>query len=91
MVAFSLTLALSIGAIPLLVIKWRRMDRKLKMYEVKAVLHLREELESIRCVPISEWKWILSSAGMCLFNGFLSQWRVKEQRGAPSHSPCLHL
>ncbi|KAK1150653.1 butyrophilin subfamily 1 member A1-like [Acipenser oxyrinchus oxyrinchus] len=62
MVAFSLTLALSIGAIPLLVIKWRRMDRKLKMYEVKAVLHLREELESIRCVPISEWKWILSSA-----------------------------
>ncbi|MGH0176011.1 UNVERIFIED_CONTAM: hypothetical protein FKN15_071632 [Acipenser sinensis] len=34
-VAFFLTLALSIGAIPLLVIQWRRMDRKLKMYEVK--------------------------------------------------------
>ncbi|XP_058874440.1 butyrophilin subfamily 1 member A1-like [Acipenser ruthenus] len=61
-VVFSLTLALSIGAIPLLVFLWRRMDRKLKTCEVKAVLHLREELESIRCVPISEWKWIRSSA-----------------------------
>ncbi|XP_041096315.1 butyrophilin subfamily 1 member A1-like [Polyodon spathula] len=35
MVAFCLTLALSIGAIPLLVIQWKRMDRKLKLCEVK--------------------------------------------------------
>ncbi|MGH0180592.1 UNVERIFIED_CONTAM: hypothetical protein FKN15_004369 [Acipenser sinensis] len=53
MVSLFLTLTLSIGAIPLLVIQRRRMNRMLKMYEVKAVLHLQEELE---------WKWILSSA-----------------------------
>ncbi|XP_058875324.1 butyrophilin subfamily 3 member A1-like [Acipenser ruthenus] len=54
MVAFFLTLALSIGAIPLLVFQWRRMD---------AAQHLREELESVkREVLKSEWKWILSSA-----------------------------
>ncbi|KAK6477832.1 butyrophilin subfamily 1 member A1-like [Huso huso] len=92
MVAFFLTLALSIGAIPLLVFQWRRMDAMERKLEPMAAQRLREELESVkREVLKSEWKWILSSAGMCLFNGFLSQWRVKEQRGAPSHSLCLHL
>ncbi|KAK1139554.1 butyrophilin subfamily 3 member A1-like, partial [Acipenser oxyrinchus oxyrinchus] len=92
MVAFLLTLALSIGAIPPLVIQWRRMDAMERKLEPMAAQRLREELESVkREVLKSEWKWILSSAGMCLFNGFLSQWRVKEQRGAPSHSLCLHL
>ncbi|XP_058873096.1 butyrophilin subfamily 1 member A1-like [Acipenser ruthenus] len=85
MVAFFLTLALSIGAIPLLVIQWRRMDAMERLFEPTAALylyqHLRKELESVkREVLKSEWKWILSSAGMCLFNGFLSQWRVKEQQ-----------
>ncbi|KAK6477830.1 butyrophilin subfamily 2 member A2-like [Huso huso] len=53
MVAFLLTLALSIGVIPLLVIKWRRM---------KAFKHIHKEIESMRRVLKSEWKWILSSA-----------------------------
>ncbi|KAK1154815.1 butyrophilin subfamily 3 member A1-like [Acipenser oxyrinchus oxyrinchus] len=42
MVAFFLTLALSIGAIPLLVFQWRRMDTVL--FYFLAVLHLREEM-----------------------------------------------
>ncbi|XP_058844955.1 butyrophilin subfamily 2 member A2-like isoform X2 [Acipenser ruthenus] len=63
MVAFFLTLALSIGAIPLLVIQWRRMDAMDKKLEPMAAQHLREELESVkRKVLKSEWKWILSSA-----------------------------
>ncbi|KAK6468685.1 butyrophilin subfamily 1 member A1-like [Huso huso] len=63
MVAFFLTLALSIGAIPLLVIQWRRMDAMERKAELLAVQHLREELESMkREVLKSEWKWILSSA-----------------------------
>ncbi|XP_058867812.1 butyrophilin subfamily 1 member A1-like isoform X2 [Acipenser ruthenus] len=53
MVAFFLTLALSIGAIPLLVIQWRRMDAMERKLEPMAAQRLREELE---------WKWILSSA-----------------------------
>ncbi|XP_041093006.1 butyrophilin subfamily 1 member A1-like [Polyodon spathula] len=54
MVAFCLTLALSIGAIPLLVIQWKRMD---------AMERKLEPMESMsREVPKSEWKWILSSA-----------------------------
>ncbi|XP_058875434.1 butyrophilin subfamily 2 member A1-like isoform X1 [Acipenser ruthenus] len=44
MVAFFLTLALSIVAIPLLVIQWRRMNEMEKKYEPKAVLHLHKEL-----------------------------------------------
>ncbi|XP_058867551.1 butyrophilin subfamily 3 member A1-like isoform X2 [Acipenser ruthenus] len=63
MVAFSLTLALSIGAIPLLVIQWRRMDGMERQFEPMAALHLLKELESVkREVLKSEWKWILSSA-----------------------------
>ncbi|KAK6477863.1 butyrophilin subfamily 1 member A1-like [Huso huso] len=65
MVAF-LTLALSIGAIPLLVIQWRRMDAMERKLEPMAALYLyqnlRKELESMRQIPKSEWKWILSSA-----------------------------
>ncbi|XP_058871556.1 butyrophilin subfamily 1 member A1-like [Acipenser ruthenus] len=66
MVAFFLTLALSIGAIPLLVIQWRRMDAMERKLEPMAALYLyqnlRKELESVRRVLKSEWKWILSSA-----------------------------
>ncbi|XP_058867962.1 butyrophilin subfamily 1 member A1-like [Acipenser ruthenus] len=62
MVAFFLTLALSIGAIPLLVIQWRRMDAMERQFEPMAVQRLRKELEYMRPVPKSEWKWILSSA-----------------------------
>ncbi|XP_058867936.1 butyrophilin subfamily 3 member A1-like [Acipenser ruthenus] len=63
MVAFFLTLALSIGAIPLLAIQWRRMDAMERKLEPMAAHHLREELESVkREVLKSEWKWILSSA-----------------------------
>ncbi|KAK6477852.1 butyrophilin subfamily 1 member A1-like [Huso huso] len=45
MVAFFLTLALSIGAIPLLVIQWRRMDAMERKLEPMAAQRLREELE----------------------------------------------
>ncbi|XP_058874463.1 butyrophilin subfamily 1 member A1-like [Acipenser ruthenus] len=63
MVAFFLTLALSIGAIPPLVIQWRRMDAMERKLEPKAAKCLRKELESVkREVLKSEWKWILSSA-----------------------------
>ncbi|XP_058874690.1 butyrophilin subfamily 1 member A1-like, partial [Acipenser ruthenus] len=62
MVAFFLTLALSIGAIPLLVIQWRRMDAMERKLEPMAAQRLGEELESMRRIPKSEWKWILSSA-----------------------------
>ncbi|XP_058867937.1 butyrophilin subfamily 1 member A1-like [Acipenser ruthenus] len=63
MVAFFLTLALSIGAIPLLVIQWRRMDAMERKLEPMAAQRLRKELESVkREVLKSEWKWILSSA-----------------------------
>ncbi|XP_058870679.1 butyrophilin subfamily 2 member A1-like isoform X3 [Acipenser ruthenus] len=63
MVAFFLTLALSIGAIPPLVIQWRRMDAMERKFEPMAAKCLRKELESMsREVPKSEWKWILSSA-----------------------------
>ncbi|XP_058870570.1 butyrophilin subfamily 1 member A1-like [Acipenser ruthenus] len=63
MVAFFLTLALSIGAIPLLVIQWRRMDAMERKLEPMAAKCLRKELESMsREVPKSELKWILSSA-----------------------------
>ncbi|XP_058874327.1 butyrophilin subfamily 1 member A1-like [Acipenser ruthenus] len=63
MVAFFLTLALSIGAIPLLVFQWRRMDAMERQFEPKAAKCLRKELESVkREVPKSAWKWILSSA-----------------------------
>ncbi|XP_041093950.1 butyrophilin subfamily 2 member A2-like [Polyodon spathula] len=65
-VAFFLTLALSIGAIPLLVIQWRRMDAMERKSEPMAARYrnecLRKEIESMRSVPKSEWKWILSSA-----------------------------
>ncbi|XP_041095144.1 butyrophilin subfamily 1 member A1-like isoform X2 [Polyodon spathula] len=53
MVAFFLTLVLSIGAIPLLVIQWRRMD---------AMERKLEPMESVSHTLQSEWKWILSSA-----------------------------
>ncbi|KAK6477841.1 butyrophilin subfamily 1 member A1-like [Huso huso] len=63
MVAFFLTLALSIGAIPLLVFQWRRMDAMERKLEPMAAQRLCEELESVkREVLKSEWKWILSSA-----------------------------
>ncbi|XP_058874322.1 butyrophilin subfamily 1 member A1-like isoform X2 [Acipenser ruthenus] len=63
MVAFFLTLALSIAAIPLLVFQWRRMDVMERKLEPMAAQRLREELESVkREVLKSEWKWILSSA-----------------------------
>ncbi|XP_058867815.1 butyrophilin subfamily 2 member A2-like isoform X2 [Acipenser ruthenus] len=62
MVAFFLTLALSIGVIPLLVIQWRRMDAMERKLEPMAALHLHKELESMRQIPKSEWKWILNSA-----------------------------
>ncbi|XP_058874454.1 butyrophilin subfamily 1 member A1-like isoform X2 [Acipenser ruthenus] len=63
MVAFFLTLALSIGAIPPLVIQWRRMDAMERKAELLAAKCLRKELESMsREVLKSEWKWILSSA-----------------------------
>ncbi|XP_058891669.1 butyrophilin subfamily 1 member A1-like [Acipenser ruthenus] len=63
MVAFFLTLALSIGAIPLLVIQWRRMDAMERKFEPMAAQRLHEELESVkREVLKSEWKWILTSA-----------------------------
>ncbi|XP_058844951.1 butyrophilin subfamily 2 member A2-like isoform X2 [Acipenser ruthenus] len=62
MVAFFLTLALSMGAIPLLVIQWRRMDAMERQLEPMAAQRLREELESMRHILKSEWKWILSSA-----------------------------
>ncbi|XP_058867809.1 butyrophilin subfamily 1 member A1-like isoform X4 [Acipenser ruthenus] len=66
MVAFFLTLALSIGAIPLLVIQWRRMDAMERKLEPMAAQRLREELESVSRTLKSEWKWILSSAVDCL-------------------------
>ncbi|XP_041100107.1 butyrophilin subfamily 1 member A1-like [Polyodon spathula] len=44
MVAFCLTLALSILAIPLLVIQWRRMDAMERKLEPMAAQRLREEL-----------------------------------------------
>ncbi|XP_041096152.1 butyrophilin subfamily 1 member A1-like isoform X2 [Polyodon spathula] len=62
MVAFFLTLALSIGAIPLLVIQWKRMDAMERQFEPMAAQRLREEIEALRPVRKSEWKWILSSA-----------------------------
>ncbi|XP_058871816.1 butyrophilin subfamily 1 member A1-like isoform X2 [Acipenser ruthenus] len=55
MVAFFLTLALSIGAIPLLVIQWRKMDAMERQFEPMVSVK-REVLKS-------EWKWILSTAG----------------------------
>ncbi|XP_058867806.1 butyrophilin subfamily 1 member A1-like isoform X2 [Acipenser ruthenus] len=66
MVAFFLTLALSIGAIPLLGIQWRRMDAMERKLEPMAAQRLREELESVSRTLKSEWKWILSSAVDCL-------------------------
>ncbi|XP_058870411.1 butyrophilin subfamily 1 member A1-like isoform X2 [Acipenser ruthenus] len=63
MVAFFLTSALSIGAIPLLVIQWRRMDAMERKLEPMAAKCLRKELESVKQEVLkSEWKWILSSA-----------------------------
>ncbi|XP_058867819.1 butyrophilin subfamily 2 member A2-like [Acipenser ruthenus] len=62
MVAFFLTLALSIGAIPLLVIQWRKMDAMERKLEPMAAKCLRKELESVSRTLKSEWKWILSSA-----------------------------
>ncbi|KAK1127103.1 butyrophilin subfamily 1 member A1-like [Acipenser oxyrinchus oxyrinchus] len=53
MVAFFLTLALSIGAIPLLVIQWRRMDAMERKLEPMAAKCLHKELESVRPVPKS--------------------------------------
>ncbi|XP_058867817.1 butyrophilin subfamily 1 member A1-like isoform X2 [Acipenser ruthenus] len=62
MVAFFLTLALSIGAIPLLVIQWRRMDAMERKLEPMAAQCLLKKLESVSRTLKSEWKWILSSA-----------------------------
>ncbi|XP_058871823.1 butyrophilin subfamily 1 member A1-like isoform X2 [Acipenser ruthenus] len=45
MVAFFLTLALSIGAIPLLVIQWRRMDAMERKLEPMAAQRLLKELD----------------------------------------------
>ncbi|KAK1153185.1 butyrophilin subfamily 1 member A1-like [Acipenser oxyrinchus oxyrinchus] len=89
MVAFFLTLVFSMVAMPLLVIQRRRMDRKLKMFEVKAVLHLREELESMRRVLKSEWKWILSSAVGMHFPGDMHSIHYRSTLPLTLPSDCI--
>ncbi|XP_069043987.1 butyrophilin subfamily 1 member A1-like isoform X1 [Lepisosteus oculatus] len=62
MVTLFLTAAVTVAASVLLVIQWRRMDRKEKLNAIPVIL---AELDAVKRAPIpkSQWQWLCSSAG----------------------------